>query len=342
MPSDPDLREFKELTEAEDLRRALATAQDQLRRAKARSEDLVAATMQGAHDAMLALGPVTPVAAPVLTPGAGTPEVALWHLTDWQGSKVTTTYNSDVMRARVLRYVEKAEKITEIMRTDHPVDECVILFGGDMCEGLFNFPQQPFEIDASLFEQYARAARLEVDVIRRALAIYTKVTVISEWGNHGRVGSKRAAVPRADNFDRMTYALARGVLEDQDRLTWEDSEEDIRQVEVGNYRALLIHGDEIGRNGYASPATILTHIAKWKSGSHPWAFRDVYMGHYHTHGEDSLPDGEGALYRTGSPESDNRYANITMAASSAPSQRLNFIDPEAGRVTYPCRIWLEG
>jgi hypothetical protein len=38
--------------------------------------------------------------------------VALWHLTDWQGSKRTTTYNSQVMRDRVLRFTDKAHKIT--------------------------------------------------------------------------------------------------------------------------------------------------------------------------------------------------------------------------------------
>jgi hypothetical protein len=33
---------------------------------------------------------------------------------------------------------------------------------------------------------------------------------------------------------------------------WQDCPEDIQRVEVGNYRALVIHGDEIGRGGFAS------------------------------------------------------------------------------------------
>jgi hypothetical protein len=84
-----------------------------------------------------------------------------------------------------------------IQRAHHPVRECVLMLGGDMGEGLFNFPAQPFEIDATIFGQYVKVSRLLVDVVRRALALYEKVTVVGEWGNHGRIGSKRAAVPSA-------------------------------------------------------------------------------------------------------------------------------------------------
>jgi hypothetical protein len=246
------------------------------------------------------------------------------------------------MCERIMRFCDKAERLTVIQRADHPVRECVIMFGGDLAEGLFNYPAQPFEIDASIFGQYARVARLVVDVVRRALSLYDKVTVIGEWGNHGRVGSKRAAVPRNDNFDRMIYELARGILGTEPRLEWQDCPEDIQRVEIGNYRALLIHGDEVGRNGYASPMTIVNHIAKWQSGSYPWEFRDCYLGHYHNHCEWSLPNGKGSVYQTGSPESDNRYAGVHMAASSTPSQRLHFVDPEAGRVSAVYKVWLDG
>jgi hypothetical protein len=265
----------------------------------------------------------------------------LWHLTDWQGAKKTTTYDSEVMYKRVHRFVDKATKITEIQRADHPVKDCYILLGGDMIEGLFNFPTQPFEIDATLFGQYVSVSNLLVEVVTRALGVYENVTVVAEWGNHGRLGSKRDAVPRSDNADRMTYELARQILRDEKRLTWQDCPNDIQKVEIGQYRALLIHGDEIGRTGYASPTTIVNHVNRWRSGSYPWHFRDVYVGHYHTHYQYSLADGAGAVYGTGSTESDNRYASVGLASSSIPSQRLHFINPEAGRVTAQYQVWLD-
>ena len=338
----PDLGEFHEITEAEDLREQLSRLHVQLRKAKNRNEALVEATIQGAHDAIMALGPIPPVPEPKPT-GKGRPEVAIWHLTDWQGSKVTTSYNTKVMQKRIRLYCDKAIRLTEIQRADHPVNECVILFGGDLIEGLFNYPSQPFEIDASLFDQFTASAALAADVVRRALATYPKVRVIGEWGNHGRVGSKRAAVPRADNVDRMVYRLARAILSDPEteqlhpRLTWTDSEEDIHHFTIGNYPALLIHGDEIGRNGASSINTLVKYVTQLKAGAYEKPILDVYAGHLHSHRDIELPDG-GCYYQTGSPETDNRYARDSMAATSTPSQRLHFVNPRRGRVTAQYRV----
>lgn len=324
-----------------ELRRALMRVQKQLLQAKQRTDELVDVTHQAAHDATLAMGPITPVPAPELSKSKKKAEVALWHMTDWQGAKKTTSYDSEVMRKRVLSFAEKAVRITEIMRADHPVTECVIMFGGDMVEGLFNFPSQAFEIDSTLFEQYVNVSRLCVDVVRYALANYEKVTVVPEWGNHGRIGSKRDNVPRSDNFDRMCYELARQLLQGEKRLTWQECPEDIQRVVIGNYRALLIHGDEVGRNGFASPMAIVQHANRWRSGAYPWEFRDLYIGHYHTHAEWPMANGLGSVYQTGSTESDNRYAGVMLAASATPSQRLHFVDPVKGRVTAAYKVWLD-
>ena len=289
----------------------------------------------------MAHGAISNTVAPIADKRKGKAEVALWHLTDWQGAKKTVSYNSSVMRKRVMEFCNKATRITDIQRADHPVKDVTIMFGGDMVEGLFNFPSQAFEIDATIFEQYVEVSRLLVEVVRYALSHYEKVTVISEWGNHGRIGSKRDNVPRSDNFDRMCYELARQLLGNEKRLTWNDSPEDIQRVQVGNYKALLIHGDEVGRNGFASPQAIVQHVNRWRSGAYNWDFRDVYIGHYHTHAEWPMANGQGSVYQTGSTESDNRYAGVMLAASATPSQRLHFIDPYKGRVTAAYKIWLD-
>lgn len=327
--------------EVAELRKALVRAQKQLQQAKQRSDELVEATIQASRDAVIALGPIPATPTPSLDKRKTGIEVALWHLTDWQGAKKTITYNSEVMRKRVLEFCKKAIRITDIQRADHPVKDVTIMFGGDMVEGLFNFPTQAFEIDATLFEQYVTVSKLLVEVVQYALANYEKVYVVSEWGNHGRIGSKRDNVPRSDNFDRMCYELSRQLLKGEKRLIWNDSPEDIQRVEIGNYKALLIHGDEVGRNGFASPATIVQHVNRWRSGSYPWDFRDVYIGHYHTHAEWALANGQGSVYQTGSTESDNRYAGVMLAATATPSQRLHFIDPIKGRVTAGYKVWLD-
>ena len=324
----------------EETKAALNRALVSLARAKAQTEDLVEAVYRAARDAVVA-NPPKATAKPRSDIRRKGGEVALWHLTDWQGAKVTTSYNRDVMWQRVHTFVDKAQHITEIQRKDHPVRSAAILFGGDMVEGLFNFPTQPYEVDATLFQQWVSVSRLLGEVVQRALGIYETVQVIPEWGNHGRIGSKRDAVPRSDNVDRMCYETARQLLANEKRLTWNDCPEDIQRVEIGNYRALSMHGDETGRNGYTSKTTFLNYLNRLKAGAYGWTFMDAYTGHRHTHDEMAMSDGIGAWFQTGSTESDNRYARDGLGASAHPSQRLHFINPEIGRVTAQYKIWLD-
>ena len=336
----------KAIKQAEDdstldaLRAALNNAQKQLAAAKIRNDQLVTATQQGAYEAMLALGKVPPVLAPKKDARKSRAEVALIHSTDWQGAKVTTSYNSEIMRQRVLQFADKIVHLTNLQREHHPVKECVVMFGGDMVEGLFNYPAQLWQIDSSLFGQFTTVSRLMVDFVRIMLANFEKVTVVAEWGNHGRIGGKRAEVPKNDNVDRMCYEFARTILADEKRLTWNDCPEDIQEVQVGSYRALLMHGDELGRSGFASPAAWIAGANRWKAGAHDYDFHDIYLGHYHRHAQEPIQKSYN-IYWTGSTESDNRYARDSMAASGMPSQRLHFIDPEKGRVTAQYQVWLD-
>lgn len=330
-----------DLAEAQDsdLRAANRRLQIQLVRAKAKTEDLVAAVYQATRDALVA-DPLNATPKPRKDSRKRREEVALWHLTDWQGGKRSLSYDSTVMAHRLGVFLEKAETITAIQREDHPVRRCTILFGGDMVEGLFNFPTQAFEIDATIFDQWRNVTRELVTVVRRALSIYEEVEVVSEWGNHGRIGSKRDAVPASDNIDRMCYETARMALENETRLRWEDSPEDIQKVEIGNYRAILLHGDETGRNGYVSQTTFLNYLNKLKAGAFEWAFQDAYTGHYHTHHDLPMADGVGVWYQTGSTESDNRYAKNGLGSRAEPTQRLQFVDPDKAFVTAEYKVRL--
>lgn len=329
--SDPQIAE---------LRKALVNTQKQLAKARERNEELVEATHLGAYEAMLALGPVQPVKAPPADKRKAKAEIALIHSTDWQGSKVTPSYSTEIMQKRVMQFAEKVGHLTEIQRTHHPVKKCVVMFGGDMVEGLFNYPAQLWQIDNSLFGQFVTVSRLAVDFVRALLEQFEEVEVIAEWGNHGRIGSKRDEVPKSDNVDRMVYEFARTILQNEKRLTWEDCPEDIQKVEIGNYRALLMHGDELGRAGFASPAAWIAGANRWKAGAFGWDFSDIYLGHYHRHAQEPV-QGSGTIYWTGSTESDNRYARDSMAQSGLPSQRLHFIDPAKGRVTANYQVWLD-
>lgn len=334
--------EFELLTENEELRKSITKLSGQLRREKTRSIALTTAAREGAKDAFVALGkqPPVPTAPEQKT---GKPEVAVLHLSDWQLGKKTSSYNSEIGRKRIEELGNLLIEMTEIERHAHPVEECWLLFGGDHVEGVNIFPGQQWEIDSTLFEQHALASHLLTYLTRLAASTFKKVHVVTEDGNHGRIG-RRGDLPKGDNSDRFTYHSTKLQLEDlikDGRVVWHDTTHGWYSIfEIGNYRALLVHGDEIKSFGGQTPAFgIARKVAAWAAGVIE-PFHDCYMGHWHQPLVLPLPVGNRRVFVNGSIESDNIYAQEFVGANGFPAQRLNFVNPRRGMVTSERVLWL--
>ena len=339
----PNLVEFHALDENEELRRALNQAQRQLRKAKAKTDALVQAAHQGAREAALALGNPPPVPAPRKDRRKGHPEVAILHLSDWQLGKKTDTYNTGVALERIRRIGEKAARLVEIERAGHPVREIHLLLGGDFPEGTTIFPGQPYEIDSTLFEQTFACVGAIEQLARFLLSIFEKVVMWEVDGNHGRLGRKGDA-PREDNADLFTYREARARLAEHEkagRLVWHPRERFFQIVEIGNYRALLVHGDQVKSFGGNIPAFgISRKVNGWATGVLP-PFTDVYMGHFHQPLVIPIANGKGRTFVNPSLESSSAYAAEFIAATGTPGQRFHLIDPRHGRITSERILWAD-
>lgn len=321
--------------EKDELRRALTRTQRQLAQAKAKTADLVDAVRDGARDAAIAIGPPPPIPAPKKGKGKRE-EVMLVHTTDWQVGKHTSSYSSDIAQARLVdTFCRKIGRLTEIQREAHRVDRSVWLFGGDMLEGTNIFRGQVWEVDSTRFAQLFRVAAIMEAQLRFALATFKVVEVVVECGNHGRLGRFGEDAP-GENLDLIAYEIVHERLaeyERKGRLVWHDHPgTDYVPFQIGNYRGLLIHGDEIRSFGQTPMFAIHKRITAWKAGGIPVPFHDTYGGHYHTPFVIVLPDGH-RYFGTGSPESGNQFASVVIGATSQPSQRAHMIDPEKGRVT---------
>jgi hypothetical protein len=310
-------------------------------------DDFTQAVVNAAHDAMLALGPIPSVIPPKKDMRKKKEETAVLHSTDWQLGKKTLTYNTKECERLLHQSMDKTIQIAEIYRADHPVKDICIMFGGDIIENTTIFPSQVYEVDSDVMSQFVEASRIMIDLVRKALANFERVQVVCEPGNHGRIG-KFGELPKDINWDKLVYMFVAQVLKDEKRLNWQMSKEDIQRVEIGNYKALLIHGDEI-RWGTAS--TIVRFADRWRSGAYKFfdevdkitkgfEFRDLYIGHYHQHQSWNMANGEGSVFMSGAVETGNRYARDLLASNGAASQRLHFVDPKLGRVTSEHRLWL--
>lgn len=343
MTKTPDLSEFAALTEVDELRRVVSDLQAKLRRAQAKSADLVQAVYEGAKDAAVVLGNPPPISKPRKDARKGHAEVALLHVSDWQYGKVTQSFNPRVADVRVDKLAGLVVRLANIERADHPVRECHVMLGGDLAEGVAIFPGQPFETDGGLFQQIMGVSSAGERLLRTLLADFEHVHVWEEPGNHGRLGRK-GDHPAEDSADLLIYRLIRERLkpyEDDGRLVWNETQGWHSIVTIGAYRALLVHGDEVRSFGGQTPAFgIAKKVNAWATGVVA-PFTDAYMGHWHQPLVIPLAHGKGRVFVNPSIESDNVYAHEFVGASGTPGQRLNFVSPKRGRVTTERLVWLD-
>jgi hypothetical protein len=311
----------------------------QLYEVKHKRADYLSTVWEAVQDALAGVA-IQPVKAPrLLKPkGDGPEEVCVPLLSDLQTGKVTPDYNTEVCRERVMRYAEKIVRIANVQRADHPVRHCVVPMLGDMVEGVDIFPGQQWLIDSTLYRQvFESTPGIVVDFLRYLLANFDTVTVEAVQGNHGRIGRKGMFGPE-DNSDRMVYRVINLMLRDEPRLTFNMADPIgerawYKIAEIGNYKALLIHGDQI-RGSMGFPWYGLgKKVHSWGSGGlgSDSDFQDVMMGHYHSLAR--VPLNHRSAWANGSTESTNTFAAETLAAQSRPTQWLLFVDPAAGRVT---------
>lgn len=336
-----EFNSHQRLTELESINRKL---QRQLSESKRKNADFIQAVYQAAHDAQIVVGTPSPIPGPKADKRPK-PETMVLHLTDWQLGKVThgpEAYDPDVCADRVRDCVRRAIKVTEIQRAAHPVPECWLLLGGDLVEGTNIFPGQAWEIaPGGVLSQIFVAANLVEESIMTLLEHFEKVNVTWVAGNHGRMGrAKSGDHPRSDNTDAILVGIVRDKLRKQKRLNWVEPEGGwYSMVRIGNYTALLCHGDQIKSFGGNVPAFgILRKVNAWATGVLP-EFRDCWMGHFHQAMTLSMANG-GRVFVTPSTESGSQYATEFVGAKGRPGQRAAFVSPEKGEITAEYLLWL--
>jgi hypothetical protein len=328
-----------------ELERTAARLQRQLAQAKAKTLDLVDAVREGAREAQMVVGQPKAVKATSVKSGKGDPEWAVLHLTDWQLGKRAGTpdspdfYDTDVCIKRVRYVVDRVRRITAIQRKDHPVPGVVVMFGGDMVEGVSIFPGNAFEVDSSAYSMVMASSNLMAEVVLTLLQDFDEVRVHSVHGNHGRIG-RRGDMPREDNLDHLAYAIARAQLVGQDRVTWNENLNWYDHVQIGQWQALLVHGDQVRGFSSGTPAAGLSRRATAWATALPVQWSDMFLGHYHQRLILTAAGGQ-QIRMTPSTESGSQYAAEMMAARGRPGQTLVFVHPEHGRVTGEYPIWLD-
>jgi len=306
--------------------------QRQLAREKHRSERMLGAAYQAVTDSIAALS-ITPVTKPAADRRSRGEETAVLMLGDWQLGKETPSYSSEICEQRIALLRDKADRLVEIQRADHPVKRIALFLLGDMVEGELIFPGQAHQIDSSLFRQVTvDGPRILGDTVRWALSRFDQVNVYAVPGNHGAIGGRaRRDMHPESNADRMLYEVTRQIT-DQARLTWNVADDWWAAADLGEHcRFLLAHGHQI--RGYAGLPWygFLKKVLGWASLQRIWPemeFDHVAVGHFHT--PTTMYFNGRRVWVNASTESHNPYALEQLAAAGEPAQWLLFVKPGQG------------
>jgi hypothetical protein len=307
---------------------------------KNNAAEQVSAAYRAAFDALSNID-IKPISSPKLGKGSQEEEVANPVLSDFQVGKVTASYNSDICRERIEAFGDKVDRITNIQRSDHPVNRAHVYALGDMVEGEDIFPGQTFEIDSSLYRQIITGVEITTDFLRRMLSMFESVHFAGVIGNHGLISSRnRAHYNPETNMDRLMYKFVSMLFENEPRITFDipdgPGESNFYTVDyIGDYGTLLMHGDQLGQP--TSTHSYYKKVLGWKDTGIPERFDDVFIGHWHQNTKVTL--GTTVLRIAGTPESDNTYAQERLGVMGRPSQHLQFVSPHRGvTAEYDCYL----
>ena len=255
----------------------------------------------------------------------------------------TPTYNSEICRERIDIFGEKVIKLTDIQRSDHPVNVAHIHALGDIVEGEDIFVSQAYELDSSLYRQIITGVEITADFLRRMLSEFEYVKFVGVIGNHGRLNKKAGDTYNPEsNMDRLVYKFTSMLFADEPRVEFHipdgpGSRNFYAVDNIGEYSVMLIHGDQfpVPTSGHGYVKKVLG----WKNSGIHEDFREVIAGHYHQNTKMTI--GDVVLRIAGTPESDNHYASERLGMMGRPSQHLQFVSPSKGIVTAEYDIWLD-
>lgn len=308
----------------------------QLDQSKVKQEQLVGAVYTAIKENLHSVV-FTPSRPPSLSKAKGEDETAIIVFSDLQLGQVTSTYNSQVAENRVNVYADKIQRLTELQRAHHPVKNAKLYCVGDLVEGELIFPQQPWQIDSSLFSQSVREGpRILTNFIRRLLDIFETVEVVSVPGNHGDVGgASRKSYNPETNFDRILSSVVEQIFEasGEKRATFRIpsgyGRSSFYAVDyVGDVGFMLWHGHQARRQSNSSHLPFYKLVMGWRSGAIPEPFHVSICGHHHT--PTMLTMNSVTHFINGTFASDADYAIERLAANSRPAQWLLFAKPGRG------------
>lgn len=249
------------------------------------------------------------------------------QVVDRRETEADMAYNPAVFMARLHHLeIEVARIINQ-----HPVREVVVLFAGDIVHGQLGHSLED-NLTLPIATQSDLALHAFVPFLTRFSQLVERVQVHGVGGNHGRwPGTRKMPTERRwSQLDTIFYQSLQAVCQvNLANVHFEERFSARRLIDIGDFRILLLHGDQL-RGGTYSSAGIQREMQRWlqrtvQTGQRPPNL--IVLGDKHVSA--NLPVGLGEALINGSFVGEDVFAQ--NFAPSPPSQTLFFVSPAFGK-----------
>lgn len=196
---------------------------------------------------------------------------AVLMLSDWHyGAVVDTQYNYYDTTVCVERATQVFDKCLRHC-TEHHVDKLFIELNGDMIHGLINVSNR-VQAEEDVAEQIMNVAHIISTLINDMKPFFKEITVVSTFGNHGRLTPEKTAALVKENFERLTNGFIRMRLGDDIKFI-EAQSEDFVMYDCGDKKIYLAHGQYDKLSSVIGDCVAMTKIVP----------DEVHLGHTHSY-----------------------------------------------------------
>lgn len=190
-------------------------------------------------------------------------------LSDLHFGLETSTYNIDVAKERLGKYIAEIKEIAEM----NHAKKCVIMSCGDLISGSIHLGIQIANRE-NVVDQTMTACELIADFVYKLGAVFEKIEFYAVPGNHSRLEKNADDSLLGERLDNLVPWFLSHIFAHQDKyyIGRDEAKTTYTEVPIGNKNYLLVHGDFDGISD-ASVQKLCAYV-----GYFPYA---IIMGHMH-------------------------------------------------------------
>ena len=203
-----------------------------------------------------------------------------WHVgerVDSPSVNYLNEYNPDIARKRARNFFSHARYLIEKERSKTEIEHCVLWLGGDLITGYIHEELEESNY-LSPIEESLLIQELVSEGIAFLLTCVKDVTVVCNYGNHGRTGKKKRISTGAKNsYEWLVYQHLSKQLPE---ARWLIASGYFNYLKLYNFNLRFHHGDGISYMGGVGGVTI--PLIKFVNRANSQTRADLdFVGHFH-------------------------------------------------------------